>query len=166
MELMAKAKKIAAAVVIAGLGTSALAGCQNVERSTGLGSGAQTGVLTGAAAGGLIAGLAGAHPAWIVGSILLGGLAGGLVGDYLDDRDKQQHSQASYDALQTQQAGGQTSWQNPDTGNSGSTRVLNVYRTSDGRLCKDFQQTINAGGQSETANGTACQEPDGTWKPI
>lgn len=163
---MAKAKKIAAVVVIAGLGTSALAGCADVERRTGLNTGAQTGVLTGAAAGGLIAGLAGAHPAWIVGSILMGGLAGGLIGDYLTDRDREQHARTSYDALETQQAGGQTNWQNPDNGNSGSTKILNVYRTSDGRLCKDFEQTISAGGESEVANGTACQQSDGTWKPV
>lgn len=163
---MAKAKKIAAVVVIAGLGTSALAGCANVERQTGLGTGAQTGAVTGAAAGGLIAGLAGAHPAWIVGSILMGAVAGGLVGDYLSDRDKEQHAATSYDALETQQTGGQSTWSNPDSGNSGSTRILNVYRTADGRLCKDFEQTISAGGQSETANGTACQQSDGTWKPV
>ncbi len=163
---MARAKKIAAAVVIAGLGTSALAGCADVERRTGLNTGAQTGILTGAAAGGLIAGLAGAHPAWIVGSILLGGVAGGLVGDYLTERDREQHAATSYDALETQQTGGQSTWSNPDNGNSGSTRIVNVYRTSDGRLCKDFQQTITAGGESETANGTACQQSDGTWKPV
>lgn len=163
---MAKAKKIAAVVVVAGLATSALAGCQSVEQRTGLGAGAQTGALGGAAAGGLIAGLAGAHPAWIVGSILMGAVAGGLVGDYLDDRDKEQHAATSYDALETQQTGGQSTWSNPDSGNSGSTRILNVYRTTDGKLCKDFEQTVSAGGETETANGTACQQSDGTWKPI
>ena len=113
-----------------------------------------------------IAGLAGAHPAWIVGSILMGAVAGGLVGDYLDDRDKGQHAATSYDALETQQTGGQSTWSNPDSGNSGSTRILNVYRTTDGKLCKDFEQTVSAGGETETANGTACQQSDGTWKPI
>lgn len=163
---MAKAKKIVAAVVVVGLGTSALAGCANVQRQTGLSGGAQTGALTGAAAGGLIAGLAGAHPALIVGSILLGGIAGGLVGDYLTERDRQQHAQSSYDALETQPQGGTTAWNNPDSGNSGSTRITNVYRTSNGTLCKDFEQSISAGGETEIIHGTACQQADGTWKPV
>jgi len=163
---MARQGKLAVAVVIATVGTMALAGCESVERETGLSRGAQTGVLGGAATGGVIAAIAGASPAWIAGSTILGAVAGGFLGDYLSKRDKEQHAQSSYQAFDTQKAGGQTAWNNPDSGNSGTTKIDSVYRTGEGKLCKDFTQTINAGGKAETMRGTTCQETDGTWKVI
>jgi surface antigen len=38
--------------------------------------------------------------------------------------------------------------------------------TADGRACREFQQKITVGGKSEDAFGTACQEPDGSWKIV
>ena len=160
------AKRTAAVIVVGAIGIGSLAGCANVERSTGLSGGAQAGALTGAAAGGVIAGLAGAHPAWIAGSILMGAFVGGVIGDALTERDKEQHAETSYQAFESRQEGGRVAWNNPDSGNSGDTQIDQVYRTSDGKLCKDFTQTINADGQSETTRGTACQQADGTWTVV
>ena len=163
---MARRDKLAAAVIVAALGATALAGCESVERETGIGKGAQTGALGGAATGGVIAAIAGANPAWIAGATILGAVTGGLLGDYLSKRDKEQHAQSSYQAFESKQAGGTTAWNNPETGNNGTTKIDSVYRTSGGKLCKDFTQTINAGGKSETMHGTSCQESDGTWKVL
>lgn len=159
-------KRVAAGVLAVGLAAGSVAGCASVERETGLGRGAQGGVLTGAAAGGVISALAGANPAWIAGSILLGGLVGGVVGNYLDERDKEQHAKSTYHAFQTQEPGGQSTWQNPDTGHSGATKIDKAYQTAEGTECKNFTQTINAGGETEQVQGTACRQPDGTWKVI
>ena len=158
--------KLASAVVVVALAATALAGCESVERETGIGKGAQTGALGGAATGGVIAAIAGASPAWIAGSTILGAVAGGFLGDYLSKKDREQHAESSYQAFETGKTGGQSSWKNPESGNSGTTKIDSVYRTSSGKLCKDFTQTIKAGGKSETMNGTTCQEPDGTWKVI
>jgi len=158
--------KLAAAVLVAALGATALGGCETIERETGLGKGAQTGVLGGAATGGVIAAIAGASPAWIAASTILGAVAGGFLGDYLSKRDREQHAESSYKAFETEKTGGQSSWNNPESGNSGTTKIDAVYRTSAGKLCKDFTQTIKAGGKTETINGTTCQEADGTWKVI
>ncbi len=155
-----------ALVLAAALGATALSGCESVERETGVSKGAQTGVLGGAAVGGVIAGIAGASPAWIAGSTILGAVAGGLLGDYLTKDDREQHAQSSYDAFETKDTGGETSWSNPESGNGGTTKIDAVYRTSEGKLCKDFTQTIEADGRSETMRGTTCQEADGTWKVI
>ena len=163
---MTTVKKTAAIVVAASLGLASLSGCANVERGTGVNSGGQAGALTGAAAGGIIAGLAGASPAWIAGSILLGGLVGGVVGQALTERDRQQHANSTYQAIETQQVGGTSTWNNPDSGNSGETRIQSVYQDGGGQTCKEFTQTINVGGEIQTQRGTACQQPDGTWKII
>jgi surface antigen len=32
--------------------------------------------------------------------------------------------------------------------------------------CREFQQTIMIGGQPQKAYGTACHQPDGTWKIV
>ena len=32
--------------------------------------------------------------------------------------------------------------------------------------CREFQQTIMIGGQPQRAYGTACHQPDGTWKIV
>ena len=163
---MSRGRKVAAMAVVAALGATALSGCETVERETGIGKGAQTGALGGAAVGGVISAIAGANPAWIAGSTILGAVAGGLLGDYLTKQDREQHARSSYQAFESKSAGGQIDWTNAESGNNGTTKIDRVYRTTEGRLCKDFTQTINAGGRTETINGTTCQEPDGTWKMI
>ena len=32
--------------------------------------------------------------------------------------------------------------------------------------CREFQRTITIGGKTEKAYGTACRQPDGTWKEV
>src|SRR5262249_32148801 len=51
-----------------------------------------------------------------------------------------------------------------DEGASGSVTTIRDGHTADGRACREFQQKVTVGGKSEDAFGTACQEPDGTWK--
>ncbi|MCX7354784.1 MAG: hypothetical protein NTY59_08150 [Alphaproteobacteria bacterium] len=65
------------------LTVSWLSGCDSIEKETGLSKDTQIGGVSGAAVGGVIAGLAGASPAWIAGSIILGGITGGVIGNYL-----------------------------------------------------------------------------------
>ena len=127
---MTPAAKVASAIVIAGLATTSVAGCAEIERSTGIGTKGQVGTVGGATVGGLIAAAAGASPAWIAGSVILGALTGGVIGSILDDRDKELHAQSSYNAIKSKKAGGQTAWNNPDTGSSGTTSKA----TANGRV--------------------------------
>lgn len=52
-----------------------------------------------------------------------------------------------------------------DDGARGSVRT-----TRDGyageRYCREFQQTITIDGKDESGYGTACQEPDGSWRLV
>jgi hypothetical protein len=32
--------------------------------------------------------------------------------------------------------------------------------------CRPYQSTIQVNGQSQPINGTACQQPDGTWRIV
>lgn len=38
--------------------------------------------------------------------------------------------------------------------------------SSAGRYCREYQQTIVVGGRNESAYGTACQQPDGSWEIV
>ena len=36
----------------------------------------------------------------------------------------------------------------------------------DGRNCRAYTHTIYIDGRPQTARGTACRNPDGTWTPL
>jgi surface antigen len=56
-------------------------------------------------------------------------------------------------------------WNNPKSGNSGSiTPVREGKITSTGEYCREYETTISVAGKSEKAFGTACRQPDGTWR--
>lgn len=155
--------KCIAAAVAGAIAVGALAGCENVERGTGVSKTTQTTAVLGAATGGLIAGVAGAGSGWIAFSALGGLLAGGLLGEYLTDDDKNKAGQANANAVQNQSPGERTTWNNPDTGHSGATDVNQEFRDAEGRLCKTFTQTVVVDGQTEQVEGVACKQADGSW---
>lgn len=49
---------------------------------------------------------------------------------------------------------------------SGSVTTTREGRSSTGRYCREFRQTITIAGKQEAAYGTACQQPDGTWEIV
>lgn len=140
------------------------AACTQISQGVQDNPKAVLGALGGAGAGAGIAALAHGSPAWIVGGALMGGLLGGAVGHYLDDRDKQLATQAAQQAFENGQTGKPTVWNNPDTGNSGSITPTRTYQLANGTYCRQYEQTIVVGGERQQAYGTACRQPDGTWK--
>ena len=120
----------------------------------------------GAAAGGLIGAAAGGGAEGIAAGVLLGGLAGGAIGDALDQRDRELASQSNQYALEANRAGQPSTWQNPDSGHSGSITPTRTYQTSQGQFCREYQQTVVVGGESQDAYGTACRQPDGSWRVV
>ena len=137
----------------------AATGCGTIESNpkTSIGG------LGGAAFGGLIAAAAGGGGAAIAGSVIGGALLGGLVGNMLDQRDKQMAAEAQRRALETAPTGKPVAWNNPDSGHSGTVTPTRTYQ-SGGTYCREYQQTVTVGGNQEKAYGTACREPDGSWK--
>ena len=79
-----------------------------------------------------------------------------------------ERQQRTYENAQIQAATapvGQTIRWN-DSGASGTVVASRDGTSSDGRYCREFQQTVTVGGRSEQAYGTACQQPDGAWQVI
>jgi len=157
MEAVAR-KSTAVATAVLMLGS--VAACQNAGQKT------QIGAAGGAAAGGLIAAATGAGATGIAAGVILGGLFGGAVGNYLDQRDRELAAQTTSHALENNQTGQTAQWVNPDSGHQGSVTPQRTYQNAQGQYCREFQQTVTVGGQVETAYGTACRQPDGSWEIV
>ncbi len=149
---------------MAAIAALSLGGCESIERETGFSKQTQTGALGGAAFGGIVAALADANPAWIAASTILGGVAGGTIGNYLGKQDAQQHAQTNLKALDTLGPGQSSNWSNSKTGNSGSTTVTKVRRTSDGTVCKSFTEVVKTSSKTVTEQATACKTAGGEWR--
>jgi surface antigen len=96
---------------------------------------------------------------------LLGGLIGNRIGAGLDDEDKQRAYAAQMDALERGSSGAPVSWKNPDSGRYGTVVPGPAYQDA-GRNCRFFSHTIYIDGRPQTARGTACRNPDGTWTSL
>src|SRR5215472_810894 len=141
------------ATAVVALAALVLTGCETVQGSpkTAIGG------LGGAAAGG--GGTA------IAASVIGGALVGGLAGNLLDQRDRRLADEAAQRAFETAPSGKAVAWTNPDSGHSGTITPVRTYE-SNGRYCREFQQTVTIGGRPENSFGTACRQPDGAWQIV
>ena len=141
-----------------------LTGCQTnnwgTKQTVGTGAGAVLGGLAGSQVG------SGSGRLWATGAgVLLGALMGSEVGASLDRADRMYMSQAQQ-RVHTAPIGETVTWNNPDSGNSGSYTATRDGTSTSGRYCREYQQTIYVGGKQENAYGTACQQPDGSWEIV
>lgn len=83
--------------------------------------------------------------------------------DLLNEAQQRAHEAAQVEA--TSAAVGETIVWN-EGGASGAVTVLRDGRSTMGRYCREFQQTVTIGGATEQAYGTACLQPDGTWEVV
>ena len=127
------------------------------------------GTLVGAAAGGLLGSQIGSGTGQLVAvgaGVLLGALLGSEVGRSLDKADQAYAAQTYQTTLEQAPVGQTNTWVNPDSGNQGSYTPVKTYQADNGRYCREFQQTVTVGGQTESAYGTACRQPDGSWQIV
>jgi len=124
------------------------------------------GTLGGAAGGALLGSQFGHGTGQLVAvgiGTLLGAFVGSEIGKSLDDTDRLK-AQAAAQQAYAAPIGQQVNWNNPNSGNRGTITTTRDGYTNSGSYCREYQQTIIVGGRSERAMGTACQQPDGTWK--
>ncbi|MEE8280257.1 MAG: RT0821/Lpp0805 family surface protein [Alphaproteobacteria bacterium] len=127
------------------------------------------GTLIGAAAGGLLGaqfGKGSGKLAATAAGALLGALVGSEVGRSLDRADRLAMARTTHSALETGRANEPVMWTNPDSGHRGTVTPQPAYQTPQGQYCREYQQTVTIGGRTERAYGTACRQPDGTWKTV
>lgn len=130
--------------------------------TTGQGQNEQAGVIIG----GILGGVLGSHvgkgdgrtAAIIVGS-LVGASIGGAVGRSMDETDRLKTAHS----LENVRTGVPTSWKNPDSGNAYTVTPTRTYEEATGP-CREYTIDAVVGGKKEKVYGTACRQPDGSWK--
>lgn len=127
------------------------------------------GTLLGAAAGGLLGAQFGSGTGKVAAAAagtFLGALVGNQVGESLDRADRLYATRAQQQAAAAP-VGQTIQWSNPDSGNYGTvTPVRDGRDRQNGTFCREYQTTVTVGGRTESAFGTACLQPDGSWQLV
>jgi surface antigen len=150
--------------LVAALG---LAACQNNGQGPELNK-ENVGTVLGGIGGAVLGAQFGKGTGRLVGvaaGALAGAYLGNQIGSSLDKADKAEMEKASQKAT-TAPVGQTISWRNPDSGNSGTVTPTREGTAANGDYCREFQQTVTVSGKTEQAYGTACRQPDGSWKIV
>ncbi len=145
------------------LGASLLiAGCSTVPSKQ------QQGAAAGAVVGGVLGSALGkghSDRGWATAlGVIFGAVVGDQIGAQLDERDRLLAAQNLQYSLESTKDGAVTTWQNPNSGNSGTATPTATVVKSDGTPCREFTTEIQVGGENQQGYGTACRQADGSWK--
>ena len=122
----------------------------------------QTGMVIGGILGGVLGDqVGGGHgrTVAIIAGTLAGAAIGGAIGHNMDETDRMRTAQS----LETVRTGVPSRWRNPDTGNDYTVVPTRTYDTSSGP-CREYTIDAMIGGRKEKVYGTACRQPDGSWR--
>ena len=128
------------------------------------GTGTIVGAVAGGAAGAAIGGSKNRIPGVAIGAVV-GGIVGNQIGASLDEEDRRMAAAAEYQALEQGQPGAATPWSNPQSQHRGQI-VPGKYYQQNGQYFRSYTHTIYISGEPQTARGTACRQPDGTWRTV
>lgn len=126
------------------------------------------GAVIGGAAGGLIGSQIGdgtGRLAATAAGVFLGAWLGSEIGRYMDDQDRAAAERSAQAALENNPDGRSANWKNPNSGHSGSTTPTRTYDTAEGP-CREYTTSVVIDGKTQKAYGTACRQPDGTWRIV
>lgn len=160
------AKPALALVLVASLGLTACQNTGNQSSPGNWGTKQTVGTLGGALAGGVIGHQfgKGAGNTWATAiGALAGAYVGNEIGSSLDTADRAALDSAATRAYSAP-IGQQITWNNPQSGNHGTIVPTRDGYDQGGAYCREFNQKITVGGKTQDAYGTACQQPDGSWK--
>lgn len=137
--------------------TLVLGGCQTATKQ-------QTGAVIGGIAGGILGNQIGSgsgRTAAIIGGTLLGAVVGGAIGADMDQHDLYQ----AQEALENTADYNPTTWRNPNTGYTYTVTPTRTYETPRA-YCREYDTEAYIDGRREYVRGTACRDPDGTWRAM
>ena len=158
-------RNLLAGVLVTGLGTT-VSGCG------GMGDHEAAGTILGGVAGAVVGSKfgkgSGRTAATALGAVI-GSTVGRDIGKSLDETSRQRAGAAMHHALETATIGESIEWENPDNSGGpayGTSTVKRQGADSQGRTCREFQQTVTIGGRQEQSYGTACRDANGDWKIV
>jgi len=155
-------KPLAAAFISLAL----LAGCAtDMQNSPGETMGGVLGAVGGAVLGAQVGGGKGRLASVAVGT-LAGAWLGSSIGKSMDDTSRLKAQRATQETLEYNKTGTTSTWSNPDSGYKGTVTPTRTYQTASQQACREYKTTVTIDGRTEEAVGTACREPDGTWRIV
>jgi surface antigen len=143
-----------AAVVLAGAVTAA--GCTANKELGGQAVGGALGGFLGSQIGDGTGQLAATAAGAVLGAYL-----GGQVGATMDEVDRMKANEA----LETSRTGQSVAWVNPDSRAEYTVTPTGTYDSPSGP-CREYETTGYIDGRKQTMYGTACRQPDGSWKTV
>lgn len=135
-----------------------LVGCADMSKQ-------DVGTVSGAVAGGLLGSTIG-HGSGKLMAVGIGTLAGaflgGAIGKSMDDTDrlKMQH------ALESNPVGQPAYWQNTNNNASYTVTPVKDVNIDGNQYCREYRTTAVIAGKKQQMYGTACRQPDGSWKVV
>lgn len=121
--------------------------------------GAVLGGAVGAAAGSQI-GKGDGRTLATIGGAVIGVLVGGNIGRAMDQVDRSCVGQV----LERTPPGRTVVWSDPDRNRAYEVTPTRTYQVPGGEYCREYQMKVTIAGRVENAWGTACRQPDGSWK--
>ena len=162
-----RARRRSTGLLVAALGTAlALSGCATMSENETAGT--ILGGVAGAVVGNKFGKGSGKTAATALGAVI-GASVGRNIGQSLDANSRRQAGVATERALETAGIGESITWENPSNEGGpahGSATVTRQGADSEGRTCREFQQTVTIGGREEQSYGTACRDDNGDWKIV
>jgi len=118
----------------------------------------------GKAVGAVLGGVAGARlgdkePVAIIAGAIIGYVVGGSIGKAMDERDRACVGQV----LEYSDDHKTVQWVNPDTNMHYEMTPTRTFRSGE-TYCREYTRTVVIDGKRQSAYGTACRQPDGTWQ--
>lgn len=132
-----------------------LVGCTQVNNE-GIGA------LSGGVVGGLIGSQFGGGSGKVLaaaGGALAGAFLGGQIGKTMDKVDRMEMQKA----LETAPTGKAVVWSNPDTGYRYTVQPTRTYY-HEHLPCREYATKAWIDGRTQLIRGSACRQPDGTWR--
>ena len=149
-------------VITTVLATTLLTGCAGTYNKAT--TGAALGAITGSALAYGLGKDSSKKNLWLIAGAAAGGLIGNNIGAKLDARDRLLLGEPLQQTMEHGPTNSVGSWSNPDSGNSGTVTPTQTMMSANSQPCREFQTTVNIGGELSQAFGTACRMVDGSWK--
>jgi len=140
------------------LGVVSLVGCSDMTKQ-------DIGTMTGAVAGGLLGsqfGHGGGQILAIGAGSIAGALIGSSIGKSMDETDRLKMSRA----LENNNVGQPAYWRNDRSGDKYTVVPVRNVTKGHNRYCREYRTTAVIGGKQQEIYGTACRQPDGSWKAV
>lgn len=123
------------------------------------------GTMSGAVAGGVLGSTIGQGDGKLIAiaaGTLIGAYLGGSIGKSMDQQDRAHVNET----LESNNVGQPAYWRNAKTGNTYRVTPTKNVEVGHNKYCREYRTVADIAGKKQQMYGTACRQPDGSWKAV